>query len=140
MNDPRYSEGILLFQQRRWFECHEVLELLWRDTPAGTTRTYLQGLIQLAVSLEHWRRNNPRGAWGQWEKARAKLDPLPPIYAGLQLGPLLADFATLWSQVDLLGAVERQGATHPAPVALPPVEESSWPTPRWQSSPPGPAT
>lgn len=55
------------------FEAHEVWEDAWRPLPPGPEKVALQGLIQLAVALEHRRRGNPRGAAGQWSKAREKL-------------------------------------------------------------------
>ncbi len=55
------------------FEAHEVWEDAWRPMPRGREKLALQGLIQLAVALEHRRRGNPRGAAGQWAKASDKL-------------------------------------------------------------------
>lgn len=124
--DPRYAEGVALFRARAWFEAHEVLELAWRATPAGPTRQFLQGLIQLAVSLEHWRRRNARGARGQWEKGRAKLEALPEVFAGLAVGRLLADFAAFYAPRDLDHWVERQKVGE-----LPPEEVGPWPQPEW---------
>jgi hypothetical protein len=157
VTDERYATGIRLFQERHWFECHEVLELLWRETPRGRTRDFLQGLIQLAVSLEHWRRGNPRGAAGQWQKATARLAGLPPVYEGLAIGELLESFARLWERVGLEAAVLRQeelrtqataespalpsptcGAAAPGSASRPspagagvPILAEAWPTPRW---------
>jgi predicted metal-dependent hydrolase len=99
--DARYREGLHLFSEGHWFEAHEVLELLWKEQPAGPDRRFLQGLIQLAVSLEHWRRGSPRSARGQWEKAKEKLGPLPSPYAGLDLESLLRDFQVYYEGVGL---------------------------------------
>ena len=126
-DDPRYAEGVALFQGEEFVEAHEALELAWRAAPAGPDKRFLQGLIQLAVSLEHWRRGNPRGARGQWEKARAKLDDLPPIHGGLALGELLAGFRDWYAPYDLDAAVALQAAgrwAHPA-------DDRPRPLPRW---------
>lgn len=131
-DDARYHEGLHLFRERHWFECHEVLEDLWRDLPPGPTRTYVQGLIQLAVSLEHWRRGNPRGAWGQWTKARAKLEGLPATYGGVALAELLDDFHGLWAAVRLDDAVAAQAAGQPCASAV-----TNFPAPRLLVEPPG---
>ncbi|MBM4368130.1 MAG: DUF309 domain-containing protein [Deltaproteobacteria bacterium] len=72
--DPRFAEGAAHYDAGRYFEAHEAWEHLWRAQPAGQEKTWIQGLIQLAVSLEHHRRGNPRGREGQWAKAMAKLD------------------------------------------------------------------
>ncbi len=127
--DHRYHEGLRLFREQRWFECHEVLEELWRETPRGPAREYLQGLIQLAVSLEHWRRENPRGAWGQWRKAQARLAGLPPDFEGVAVAELVDAFRALWSDLRLEDAVTAQatGGSWPRP-------SREWPAPRWIES------
>ncbi|MFZ5478666.1 MAG: DUF309 domain-containing protein [Myxococcota bacterium] len=133
--DARYEAGVALFRERRWFEAHEVLEDLWRATPHGEGRSYLQGLIQLAVCLEHWRRGNPRGARGQLEKARSRLVGLPDEYEGLALGELLRDFEAWSAAVRLEDAVRAQMraqlAGEPAPPLPPPGDT---PTPAWLQS------
>lgn len=127
LDDPRYPEGIALFQAGHYFETHEVLELAWRACPAGDVKQFLQGLIQLAVSLEHWRRGNPRGARGQWEKARAKLESLPPEFEGLRLGVLLAAFEAWYLPRQFEAAVLAQAEGRYVPAA----ETEPWPSPTW---------
>ncbi|MEX0887514.1 MAG: DUF309 domain-containing protein [Phycisphaeraceae bacterium] len=58
----RFERGIAQFNAGGWFEAHETWESLWLDLPHGPRRRFVQGLIQLAVALEHTRRGNPRGA------------------------------------------------------------------------------
>ena len=126
----RMEEGLALFRALHFFEAHEVLEAEWRPTPRGPRRELLQGLIQLAVSLEHWRRGNPRGARGQWEKARGHLAGLPDLFEGVALRTLLEDFARFYAAHDLDGAVAAQAAGHygnGGRVAASPV--TAWPTP-----------
>jgi hypothetical protein len=69
----RILPGAAEYDHGRYFEAHEVWEDAWRPLPRGDERTFLQGLIHLAVALEHHRRGNPRGARGQREKAGVKL-------------------------------------------------------------------
>ena len=45
-----------------YFECHEVLEELWKEIAPGDKSHVLVGFIQVATSLYHWRRGNIRGA------------------------------------------------------------------------------
>ncbi len=124
--DPRYEEGVELFRNGHYFEAHEVLELSWRAQPPGTWKLFLQGLIQLAVSLEHWRRQNARGARGQWEKARAKLEPLPADYGGIALGRLLERYHAFYGPRELDRWVELQRTN-----VLPPKETGTYPAPEW---------
>lgn len=118
-----YVEGVERMREGHWFEAHEVLELVWRPTPPGPRRDFLQGLIHVAVALEHWRRGNPRGASGQWQKAHRKLAPVAPVFDGLDVAALLADVEEYWRAVGLEAAVEAQARgggwrmpTLPAPV------------------------
>lgn len=57
----RVREGIALFNRGEFFECHEVLESVWLEA-SGEDKTFLQGLIQVAVSFYHLRRSNYTGA------------------------------------------------------------------------------
>lgn len=127
LDQPRYREGVALFQGAQFFEAHEELELVWRPWPAGPERLFLQGLIQAAVSLEHWRRANPRGAAGQYDKARAKLEPLPAEYGGLALGALLRELRAFYAVHDLAAAVAAQRAGR----SVDPAPRLPWPAPRW---------
>ena len=90
--EPRLLAGRAHLARGEGFEAHELWEDAWRPLPKGPEKLALQGLIQLAVALEHRRRDNPRGAAGQWAKAKAKLaDGLPwPL---LDLDRLLREVA-----------------------------------------------
>ncbi len=71
-----FREGLALFNQGRYFECHEAWEVVWKQAE-GAERLLVQGLIQAAVALLHVERGNLRGARSVYAKACAKLDPLP---------------------------------------------------------------
>ncbi|MCP3032671.1 DUF309 domain-containing protein [Halobacillus sp. A1] len=47
---------------RDYFECHEELEELWKETEPGSRDSVWVLLIQFAVSLYHFRRGNLKGA------------------------------------------------------------------------------
>jgi uncharacterized protein len=59
--DPRYLAGILFFNERDFFEAHEVWEDLWAESH-GNERRFYQGLIQAAVGLFHFSGGNLGGA------------------------------------------------------------------------------
>jgi hypothetical protein len=59
--DPRYLAGILFFNERDFFEAHEVWEELWSESH-GDERRFYQGLIQAAVGLFHFSGGNLGGA------------------------------------------------------------------------------
>lgn len=113
--DPRLQEGLDCFEDQQFFEAHEVWESLWHGIPkAHPERIIVQGLIQLAVSLEHWRRGNPRGARGQWEKARAKLDGVGARW-GLQIPETLVATAAFYAPWVDAEAQQARGAWTPPP-------------------------
>jgi predicted metal-dependent hydrolase len=82
--DPRYLGGILFFNDRDFFEAHEVWEDLWLNT-AGPERKFFQGLIQAAVALYHFGNSNLRGALKLYHSSRDYLKTFEPAYLGLDL-------------------------------------------------------
>ena len=48
--DARLREGINLFNQRRFFDCHEVLEGFYHETDEAN-KPFLEGLVQLAAAF-----------------------------------------------------------------------------------------
>src|SRR5271166_2284592 len=82
-----YEHGIDLFNEGRFFECHEAWEEIWKRSD-GEVKLFYQGLIQAAVAILHAQRGNLEGARSLHDKARAKLDPIPPEHMGLAIGEL----------------------------------------------------
>jgi len=77
-----FHEGIELFNAGEWFEAHEVWEDIWHMA-SGDKKRFYQGIIQLAVTIEHMRRGNPRGVVTVFDSAQTKFTNLPDIYMGL---------------------------------------------------------
>ncbi|MBI4014414.1 MAG: DUF309 domain-containing protein [Candidatus Aenigmarchaeota archaeon] len=59
-SDTILKEGIALFNQRRFFECHEFLENVWAIQP-GKIKTLYQAIIQTAGALYHREKGNDYG-------------------------------------------------------------------------------
>ncbi|MCH7767292.1 MAG: DUF309 domain-containing protein [Acidobacteria bacterium] len=58
---PQYLAGIRYFNERDFFESHEVWEDVWNDCDSGSRKFY-QGLIQIAAGFPHWTvTRRPRG-------------------------------------------------------------------------------
>src|SRR5438093_3754795 len=85
--DRRFARYVELFNRREFFKAHEVLEDLWLQL-AGPDRDFLQGLIQLAVALEHDARGNPMGAEKVLRSATRRLAPYGERHAGVRAGEL----------------------------------------------------
>ena len=99
--DPRLIEGIQLFNHARFFEAHEVLEQLWRDT-TDSSKDFYKGLSQAAVAFHHWSRGNPAGAQTLVRSATRYLKRYPPVYRGVEAGAFLAQFTDLFRWVKRL--------------------------------------
>jgi len=82
-----YEQGIDLFNEGRFFECHEAWEEIWKRSD-GEVKLYYQGLIQAAVAILHAQRGNLEGARSLYEKASAKLEKIPHEHMGLAVGEL----------------------------------------------------
>lgn len=81
--------GIDLFNEQRFYDCHEVWEEVWLEA-GPEQKTFLQGLIQVAVALHHLQRKNLAGA--------GRL-----LSAGMEK---LSLFASQHEMVDLAGLME----------------------------------
>ncbi|MFC0523094.1 DUF309 domain-containing protein [Pontibacillus salicampi] len=70
MYDQAYVDFLAHFHGTRdYFECHEILEDRWKeDTPLDRQATWV-GLIQIAVAMYHYRRENVIGAYRTGQKA-----------------------------------------------------------------------
>jgi predicted metal-dependent hydrolase len=80
--DELLQRGIRLFNNREFFQCHEVLEEAW--TPErGPRRLFLQALIHLAVGFYHCERSNSAGASSQLQKGLHKLALYLPSSEGI---------------------------------------------------------
>jgi uncharacterized protein len=107
----KYLEGIRLFNEEDYFECHEVLEELWTET-LGEEQLFYQGLIQAAVGMLHFGNENLGGARKLYGSARQKLEQYPSPYLQMDLLQFLLDFEFCFQE--LLDA----GDTYPDQVRL----------------------
>jgi sugar phosphate isomerase/epimerase len=58
---PGVLEGIRLFNERKFYECHEEIENEWH-AERGEIRRLYQGILQIGVGFHHARAGNHRGA------------------------------------------------------------------------------
>jgi uncharacterized protein len=105
-----FEDGVALFNQGKFFECHEAWEEVWKRSD-GAEKLFYQGIIQAAVAILHAQSGNLEGAASLYAKASAKLDPLPARHMGIALGELrdaLKDFL----------AIALEGSPVPSPPKL----------------------
>ena len=106
--DPRFLEGVRLFNEREFFACHDVLEELWTDT-LGPERPFYQGLIHAAVSLFHFEEGNLGGARKMHDSTRRYLEPFAPIFMGLDLEAFLTEYEACFQPLLAAGSQWPQG-------------------------------
>lgn len=103
--------AINLFNRQAFFECHEVLEDLWKPLPHGPEKTFLQGLLQVGVGFYHWQRGNAVGARN---KLRSGLEKLEVVAVQNQYQPPVPLKALIFnSQLLLNRLLEQQGDSLP---------------------------
>lgn len=82
-----------LFRQGRYYECHDVMEEIWMETP-DPERKFFQGLLQCAVALHHWGNGNTHGARILYREGTKKLRPFHPHHLGVDLEGYLVELDT----------------------------------------------
>ena len=85
--DPAVAAGIHLFNNRKFFEAHEVLEAVWLKAH-GEEKVLLHGLIQVAAAFHHHGRDNRAGFRSLLEKGSKKLERFGETENGLNLADL----------------------------------------------------
>jgi predicted metal-dependent hydrolase len=113
---PEYLEGVVHFNAGRYFEAHEIWEEIWLRS-SGQDKIFYQMLIQSAVGMHHFERNNWAGARGMHRKVVEKLAVLPLDYMSLDL----VAFARQYCAV--LGPLIEEGIEAPQPEIARPVLE-----------------
>jgi uncharacterized protein len=91
----RLAEGLLLFNEGRFYDAHEVWEDLWRATTDPPLKICYQGLIQAAVGLHHLERRNQTGARSQLGKSIRNLQAGVTTATGLDIERLILELTRL---------------------------------------------
>jgi hypothetical protein len=92
--------GIEQFNAGEFFEQHETLETLWRDTRTPIRALY-HGILQVGVGFHHWRNGNHHGASVLLEEGIARLRPFAPSCHGVDVAGLIRDATA--ARAELLG-------------------------------------
>ena len=70
----KMEEGIALFNEQQYWECHESLEDIWMEDRNDNARNIYWAVIQVAAACIHYRNSNIIGAQGMITKARQKFE------------------------------------------------------------------
>lgn len=94
--------GIRQFNGREWFECHETLEELWIGE-VGEMRDFLQGVLQIAVALHHWRNGNYGGAVSLLRGGAELLSRVSDVCMWVDVAALISDAGRVRMALEELG-------------------------------------
>ena len=87
---PNAIRGIHLFNEKKYFDAHEELELAWREE-TGWFREMYRGILQVGVAYYHIEHKNFIGARKMLERAAKWLEPYPDQCLGINIGKLKTD-------------------------------------------------
>jgi predicted metal-dependent hydrolase len=100
--------GIEQFNAGEFFEQHETIETLWRDTRAPVRGLY-HGILQIGVGFHHWRNGNHHGASVLLEEGIARLRPFAPSCQGVDVDALIRDASAARAELLRLGPERMKG-------------------------------
>ena len=97
--DPRFKKGLGLFNEKEFFECHEVIEELWLETPSEDHyRDLYKGVIQAAAAIYQWERGIPTGADGLFKTSVVYLEKYSPNTLGLNVEKMVRDLKSFFKE------------------------------------------
>ncbi len=99
---PKAIDGIRLFNEGKFFEAHEELEVAWRDE-TGPIRDLYRGILQVAVTCLHISRGNYDGAVKVHARSLKWLSGWGDICRGVDVRKLHKDATHLMTEVNRLG-------------------------------------
>jgi predicted metal-dependent hydrolase len=99
---PELLEGVAQFNAGEFFEQHETLELLWRDTRTPDRGLY-HGILQIGVGFHHWRQGNFHGATALLDAGIERLRPFAPACKTVDVSLLIADATRARERLASLG-------------------------------------
>jgi uncharacterized protein len=99
---PRARQGILLFNQGKYFEAHEELEAAWKEE-RGRVRELYQGILEASVTYLHITRGNYAGALKVYGRSMRWLKGWPETCRDLDVARLRKDMDLVMAEVKRLG-------------------------------------
>jgi uncharacterized protein len=91
--DEVLRRGGALFDDRMYWEAHEVWEEVWRMRKGRPDRDFLKGIIQGAAGMWHATQGNYKGAVSVLSRAVDYLEPYRPAKDGIDVERLSAALA-----------------------------------------------
>ena len=110
MNEKEKKEelffaGLLAYEEKDFFEAHEIWEELWSEYYLDD-KTFIQGLIQLAVSFVHLGNGNLKGAKSLLKKSTDKFSSYSGLHRGINIDKLKLQIVVIKNEYEQLLTVE----------------------------------
>jgi hypothetical protein len=99
---PLMQQGLELFNQGKFYECHEVIEDAWMEEK-DPIRVMYQGILQIGVACYHIQNRNWRGAIRVLERGVPKAARFAPNCMGINISKLLEDSEVVRRELVRLG-------------------------------------
>ena len=121
---PQAEEGLRLFNEGKYFEAHEALEIAWLEEQ-GKVRNLYRGILQIAVVYLHAKRRNYNGVVKVYGRSQKWLKDWPEFCRGINVGQLQRDAAAVLKEIENLG---REQISHFENSLLKPVQWNEYQT------------
>ncbi len=95
-------QGLSLFNQRQFFEQHELLEEAWL-AESGPVRDLYRGILQIGVGFYHLQRGNFRGARNLLTYGLDRLAPFEPACMSVDVADLRRAASACRAEIERLG-------------------------------------
>ena len=98
--DARLRDGIRLFNDRHFFDCHEALEALYHDSEPAN-KPFLEGLIQLAAAFRIFCEfEETKGPVRMIHQALVRLENYQPVFLQVRVEQLIAELEAWAKQAE----------------------------------------
>jgi hypothetical protein len=99
---PHAAQGLRLFNEGKYFEAHEALEVAWLEEK-GKVRDLYRGILQVGVEYLHITRRNYNGAVKLYKRSQRWLKDWPAVCRGIYVDELRRDAEAAINEVIRLG-------------------------------------
>ena len=106
-----FFDGLQAYEEKDFFEAHELCEELWSEYYLDD-KTFIQGLIQLAVSFVHLGNGNLNGAKSLMKKSGDKFSSYSGLHRGINIDKLKQQIVIIINEYEQLLTVEGFDWTH----------------------------
>ena len=106
-----FFDGLQAYEEKDFFEAHELWEELWSEYYLDD-KTFIQGLIQLAVSFVHLGNGNLNGAKSLMKKSADKFSSYSGLHRGINIDKLKQQIVIIINEYEQLMTVDEFDWTH----------------------------